>query len=62
MTIAKVSIHCILNVTINEFESFEIKSMQSKAFDESVNKAPKVPLLSTPFFHFSIIAIRQCVL
>ena len=29
--------------------------MQLEAFDKPVNKAPKVPLLSTLFFHFSII-------
>ena len=42
--------------------SFSINSssgMQSKAFYKSANKAPKVSLLSTLFFHFSTIAIRQ---
>ena len=33
---------------------------QSKAFERSVRRAPKTFLLSTAFFHFSNMAIRQC--
>ena len=43
-------------------QSFTINSLcgiQSKAFDKSVNKASKFPLLSKLFFRFSIIGIRQ---
>ena len=43
-------------------ETLAIKSslcMQLNAFDKSVMKTPKIPLLLTLLFHFSIITIRQ---